>query len=48
MQNFKTIAQTLTGEKYVHRKERKKRKIIRKIVDASFRNHDDGSVCTPL
>ena len=43
MQNFKTLGQPLLGEKYVaEKKERKKRKIIAKIVDTSFRSNANG------
>ena len=40
MQNFITLGQPLLGEKYVVR--RKKRKIIPKIVDTSFRCNTQG------
>ena len=44
MQNFKTLAQPILGEKYVAQKEekKKKRKIIPNIVDTSFRTNAQG------
>ena len=45
MQSFRTLRQPLLGEKYVTRKERKKRKerkIIPKIVDTTFRFNAQG------
>ena len=43
VQNLKTVAQPLLREKYVvKKKERKRRYIITKIVDTSFRSHTNG------